>query len=136
KVFVERVAIDTELDITAKTASIGVRAVLRNASTQPWQGHVAYRIEDEATGLPVLHEAEAATVALAAGESKAIELRGSTLRDPHLWHFDHPHLYLLTTEVSSGHVVATTLGIRKIEIRGTAFYLNGERVRLMGVERM
>jgi beta-glucuronidase len=30
----------------------------------------------------------------------------------------------------------TTFGIRKIEIKDSSFYLNGERVRLMGVERM
>ena len=52
-----------------------------------------------------------------------------------LWHFDHPHLYELTVTVSS-HAFTITFGVRKIETRNGAFYLNGERVRLMGVERM
>ena len=29
-----------------------------------------------------------------------------------------------------------TFGVRKLEVKGSAFYLNGEQVRLMGVERM
>jgi beta-galactosidase len=34
------------------------------------------------------------------------------------------------------HSVTTTFGVRKLEIKDGAFHLNGERVRLMGVERM
>jgi beta-glucuronidase len=136
KVFIERVEVDADPDIANKSASVGVTAVVRNASTKPWQGKIGYRIDEDASGNPVHQEADGATVTLAAGESGTVELRRPTLRDPRLWHFDHPDLYRLTTELSSGHSLETTFGIRKIEIRGTSFYLNGERVRLMGVERM
>jgi len=52
-----------------------------------------------------------------------------------LWHFDHPNLYRL--EIHAGaHRYETTFGVRQFEVRGTAFYPNGERVWLMGVERM
>ncbi len=34
------------------------------------------------------------------------------------------------------HTFTTVFGVRKFEIKDGAFYLNGERVRLMGVERM
>ena len=60
----------------------------------------------------------------------------ATLTSPRLWHFDHPHLYRLIARLSGGHTFETTFGIRLIEARGGGFYLNGERVRLMGVERM
>jgi beta-glucuronidase len=53
-----------------------------------------------------------------------------------LWHFDDPHLYRATVELSSGDSCQTAFGIRKIEARDSGFFLNGERVRLMGVERM
>jgi beta-glucuronidase len=56
-----------------------------------------------------------------------------------LWHFDHPHLYRLEFSISDGraeHRFTTNFGVRKFEIRDGAFHLNGERVRLMGVERM
>jgi len=63
----------------------------------------------------------------------------ATLPKAMLWHFDHPHLYDLEFSISDGrnlHRFATVFGVRKFEIREGAFYLNGERVRLMGVERM
>jgi beta-galactosidase len=56
------------------------------------------------------------------------------------WHFDHPHLYVLEASLMLGgetlHTATTTFGIRKIEVRGTEFLLNGDPVRLAGVERM
>jgi beta-glucuronidase len=73
---------------------------------------------------------------LAARETKAFALHAATLHEARLWHFDRPNLYRLTAELGEGHSLATTFGIRKIEIRDSAFYLNGEKVRLMGVERM
>ena len=58
-----------------------------------------------------------------------------------LWHFDHPHLYVLEVSLCAERRdrstrPSTTFGIRKIEVRGTEFLLNGEPVRLAGVERM
>jgi beta-glucuronidase len=57
-----------------------------------------------------------------------------------LWHFDHPHLYRATVQVSQDHKplhsTTQTFGSRKFEVRNAGFYLNGERVRLMGAERM
>lgn len=63
----------------------------------------------------------------------------ATLPHANLWHFDHPHLYRLECSISDGrdeHRFVTNFGVRKFEIRDSAFHLNGERVRLMGVERM
>ncbi len=39
-------------------------------------------------------------------------------------------------EPAGSHELIELFGIRKIEIRGDAFYLNGEKVSLIGVERM
>jgi beta-galactosidase len=136
QVFIERVAVGADPDLVSKTAKLAVTAIIRNTSAKAWQGGIGYRIDDEATGNPVHDQIDGASVTLAAGESKTLELRPATIGEARLWHFDHPNLYRLTVEVASGHRSDTTFGIRKIEIRGTSFYLNGERVRLMGVERM
>jgi beta-glucuronidase len=136
KVFIESVAVDAEPDLSARTASMAVSVVVRNTSQQSWNGRAGYRVTDEASGNAVLAVPEAASVQLAAGETRTIALRAATLREPRLWHFDHPYLYRLDAELGEGHSLDTTFGIRKIEIRDSAFYLNGERVRLMGVERM
>jgi len=136
RVFIERLEVDAEPDLSANTAAITVAAAVRNASQQAWNGHIGYRVFDEASGNPALSLPDAAALQLAAGETKMVTLPASTLHEPRLWHFDHPNLYSFIAELAGGHSLATTFGIRKIEIRDAAFYLNGERVRLMGVERM
>src|SRR5438132_7107726 len=63
----------------------------------------------------------------------------ATLPNPQLWHFDRPNLYRLELFISNGdsvHEVTTTFGVRSLEVKDGQFYLNGEHVRLMGVERM
>ena len=80
--------------------------------------------------------AQAAQAVIPAGQTRTIELAPVTLAKPHLWHFDDPFLYRARVALNSGDVAKSTFGIRTIEIRGTEFLLNGEPVRLMGVERM
>jgi beta-galactosidase len=57
-----------------------------------------------------------------------------------LWHFDHPNLYRLTTQLSSGgkvvHEQSDRFGIRKIELTQDRLLLNGEPVRLNGYNRV
>lgn len=57
------------------------------------------------------------------------------------WHFDHPHLYRVEATLADKdsailHRVAQVFGVRRFEVKDGGFALNGERVRLMGVERM
>jgi beta-glucuronidase len=57
------------------------------------------------------------------------------------WHFDHPHLYraeatLVAKDSTVLHRVTQVFGVRRFEVKDGGFALNGERVRLMGVERM
>jgi beta-glucuronidase len=130
KVFIEALAIDPQLDLASGAASVNVRATIRNLSAKAWEGSLSYQIDDHASGNTT------ASLKLAAGESRIIDLPPTKLSSPRLWHFDHPNLYRLTANLSSGHSLDSNFGIRKIEIRGTSFFLNGERVRLMGVERM
>ncbi|MDX2152599.1 MAG: glycoside hydrolase family 2 TIM barrel-domain containing protein [Bryobacteraceae bacterium] len=132
KVFVERLEIDAEPDLKGK-ASVEVRAVVRNASGRAASGSLGLQILDGATGL------RAGTVqgqyAVSGGETTVVALRHQ-LEGVKLWHFDQPHLYRARVRLDGGHEVEDTFGVRKIEVRGTQFYLNGEAVRLMGVERM
>ncbi|MBS1859130.1 MAG: hypothetical protein JST11_27400 [Acidobacteria bacterium] len=129
KVFVEHIEVD------ADPVRVAVEVMLRNTSGAEWTGKVGYRIEEEDSGNRVA-TVDAVAVTVFAGASRPVRLAPVALREPKLWHFDHPHLYRAVVEIEGGHTLATTFGVRTIEIRGTAFYLNGERVRLMGVERM
>jgi len=113
--YIERVDVDAAPDLKANAATLRITPFVHG------QGRVHVTIIEEDSGRIVL-ETDASVTA--------------TLASPRLWHFDHPHLYRLIARLSSGHTFETTFGIRLIEARGGGFYLNGERVRLTGVERM
>ena len=57
-----------------------------------------------------------------------------------LWHFDSPNLYNLEVAISVKEKITdkytTRFGFRKVEIKGDQFFLNGEAVRLPGIEYM
>lgn len=56
------------------------------------------------------------------------------------WHFDSPNLYVLETTVKRKNEITdnakSVFGFRKIEISGENLLLNGEKVRLPGIEYM
>jgi beta-glucuronidase len=58
---------------------------------------------------------------------------------PELWHFDAPRLYTMELTLRDGEAVlderSETFGIRTVEIRDRGLWLNGERVRLIGMTR-
>ncbi len=63
-----------------------------------------------------------------------------TISRPQLWHFDKPQLYRLVCRLIKKGVVLhekeTAFGIRRVEMKDGLYYLNGEPMRLMGVEWM
>jgi len=145
-VFIERLAMECVPHFgsgttgIAESASVEVSAKVQNTTSESWQGQLGYCVLENQTGRYVLEKSDAASVTLQPGEARNISLTAGTIPKPRLWHFDHPHLYTLKVTLSHReqpfHELDTTLGIRSIEVKNAAFYLNGERVRLMGVERM
>lgn len=61
-----------------------------------------------------------------------------TLPDIHLWHFDFPNLYKVEVTVYSGKKatdkISTVIGFKELKLKDGKVYLNGEHVKLMGVE--
>ena len=59
---------------------------------------------------------------------------------PMLWHFDKPHLYRFVCRLMHNgvpiHEKEVNFGIRKVEVKDGFYVLNGERMRLMGLEWM
>ena len=57
-----------------------------------------------------------------------------------LWHFDHPALYRMKVRLIGKetvvHEMETRFGFRKVEMKDGRYVLNGEPMRLMGVEWM
>lgn len=135
-VFIERVAVESVPDLSAGTAQLDITAVIRNASSAPWSGDLSFLVVDRQTGLPAAASSAPAHERVAPSERREIKLSAAVIQQPKLWHFDHPNLYDLAINLSNGHELTVPFGIRKIELRENKFFLNGEPVRLMGVERM
>jgi beta-galactosidase len=138
KTFVERVDVEAVPDLASGDGKLAITAYLRNTSSKPWMGRPSFRIIDDETGLTVMNSSDTPGFTI---KSSGTETRKSevTLPKAKFWHFDHPNLYRLIFSIAGGqetHQLTATFGIRKLEAKGSEFYLNGERVRLMGVERM
>ena len=138
KAFVERVEIDAVPDLASGDGKIAITAHLRNANAKQWIGRAFFKILDEETGLTVLTHSEAPRLTIQGGATQTARFEVA-LPKAKLWHFDHPNLYRLIFSIAGGqetHRHTEAFGVRKLEVKDGGLYLNGERVRLMGVERM
>jgi beta-galactosidase len=140
KAFLSRVHVDSTPLLETGSAELDVSCIVQNRSPERLQGELGLRVIEEDTGRTVLLQQTAAPVSLQSGSEGRITLPRVTIPNARLWHFDHPHLYqaevYLTVRGQASHMMTATFGIRKIEVRDAGLYLNGERVWLMGVERM
>jgi beta-glucuronidase len=137
RVFGERLDIQAVPDLGARSARVEVTTHLRNGGPRSAEVAVTLAIEDEHTR----RTAAAATVVRAVVPARGTQSATlvANLPDVTLWHFDRPHLYRARVTVDAGgtrHHLDSSFGVRAFDIRGTGFYLNGERVFPMGVERM
>jgi beta-glucuronidase len=136
--FVERVDIDAVPDLNSGDGSLVIVAHIRNTGVKTWSGKGSFRIVDEETGLIVLADSQGSALSVNPSAAQSLAFR-TTLPKPKLWHFDHPSRYRLEFLISDErdvHEYRTIFGVRKLEIIGGAFHLNGERVRLTGAERL
>jgi beta-glucuronidase len=138
KTFVERVDVDAFPDLASGDGKLTITAFCRNTDSKAWMGQASFRIVDDETGLPVLTSSDTPGLSIKSGAAQTVKLE-ATLPKAKLWHFDHPNLYRLSFSIASDqekHRFTTNFGVRKLEVKDSRFYLNGERIRLMGVERM
>ena len=138
RTFIESIVIDAVPDLASGSAEIRVRATVRTATSQTQRTNVHAIIRRDGGSDEVLHVGPV-NVALEPGREQLVDLGPATLQNAALWHFDTPHLYEALVELNSPsgiHEVIEQFGIRKFEVGGSAFYLNGEKVSLIGVERM
>ena len=138
RTFIERVEIDAEPDLANGSAKVRIRAIVRNAAQQAQKASIQAVIRREGSAGEAMRIGPV-DAALEPNGSQIVTLGPATLRNAALWHFDTPHLYEASLELNSSsgfHELIESFGIRKFETRGPAFYLNGEKVSLMGVERM
>lgn len=125
-------------EVSERKARVRVRTHVANESAAACRVEVVQTLLD-AQGHPVATGRQ--SLSLAAGASAHTE-QMLAVKNPALWHPDHPNLYQLQTVVRRGgrtcDAVATRIGIRSIEFRGAdGLYINGQPFedKLMGVNR-
>ena len=146
--YIERVEVDAEpllddskTDLRAGLAQtrLRLRAVVRNSGKEACKARMRFTISDEALSYSAFSEEASSIVTIAPGAVATLEAP-PTVERMKLWHFDRPRLYRAVAELECDgkavHASTDTFGVRKFEVKDTSFFLNGERVRLMGVERM
>jgi arabinogalactan endo-1,4-beta-galactosidase len=123
----------------ADVATITATVIVSNTSSQPLNSTLQINLLDDATGQAALSAPVSVPANVPAGETTNVQIT-TTLASPKLWHFDHPNLYRWSVSLLAANqqVLDTheaVIGIRSIELKGGRFYLNGEPVRLVGVNR-
>ncbi len=127
--------IRSEPDLETGTAKVIVEYKLANAGTEKQSVEIAGALDGESSPL-VKGKAE-----IAPGSETIVELTADLPKEKvRFWHFDHPNLYTLTSEVRTGdrvwHGLSDRFGIRKVEVKPDGLYLNGERIRVAGFNRV
>jgi hypothetical protein len=133
----QRQHIRPELDLATGAATVHLDYVVENNGVSPATVQLAAeaRFGDRPVGSTTL------TVAVPAGgtvrRQAAFTVAASDVRR---WHFDTPHLYRLTTAArvagAEVHTRTDRFGVRKVEVKPDGLYLNGEKVRLVGFNRV
>ena len=137
RAYIERINVDAVPNLAEGTADLNISVVIRNTTDKSFKGALAVHAVEERSGCTVLKRS--AQVRVPAGKSIAQNLPTYKVPHPRLWHFDSPNLYCLSAVITGNgisHDTSTTFGIRTIEVKDGSFWLNGERLTLMGVERM
>jgi beta-glucuronidase len=135
--FIDRAAIDAAP--AGGEAVIEATVLVRNHRDSPLAASLSARVVEEETGAVALVLPETKARVNAAGAAE-VRIPPARLAHPRLWHFDQPHLYRLELTLSENgvplHAFQETFGVRSFEVRDGGFWLNGERIWPMGVERM
>jgi len=128
-------------DNTFDNANISIRVTIDNRATLNVSGlHVdaeitGFSISDDVVDISVNNRFEA----VEEKKQASLEMR-SVIKHPKLWSAETPDLYHLTLKLRNkkNEIVDKAecyFGVRKIEVRGDVFYVNGKAVKLKGINR-
>ena len=124
-------------NVSEESADIIVQTDIINETPDAQNVTVISTIMDETLTEVLKNKSERVT--LEPGSDKSV-IQRITLKNPELWHPNHPYIYTLKSRVSAdGKItdeVDTRIGIRTISIsRSGGFQINGERMFLRGTNR-
>ena len=134
-------------DTDYKTWDLQVKAEVRNLTNQPVEGYsLRYAVypakhlyKDEVTETPEKQWTTKLPKANAKGFATTTSLQ-KDWKNVRMWSAEAPHRYVLVAQLldKKGKVVETVssyFGFRKVEIKDKVYYLNGQPIKLKGVNR-
>ncbi|GAB3951212.1 hypothetical protein GCM10028805_30870 [Spirosoma harenae] len=134
EVYVENVKTEAIPDLAKGTATLKIKARIRNASNQAATPKLAFRVRQNGKTIPLVWKQ--LTGNLAANQTGVMEAE-TVLKaaDVKLWSIDQPTLY--DAQVIAGtDTVQTNFGIRKVEVRNMQLLLNGQPIKVAGGNRV
>lgn len=132
--FIENVHVLSEPDLDAGSAELNVTT--RFLPAQEMEG-LNLRISIIFDG-EVLHREDGIEISSSdTGEIQNVKTQINLSKSAvNLWHFNDPNLYTIKVDILSDtkviHTYSDRFGIRKFQVQGDSFLLNGEPVRLVG----
>ena len=133
-VFIEQQQITSNPDLSNGTANINTKVFLKNETNV--DKVISLKQQISLNGVALTYSSPESIKLAAHTEKVYVFNRPLSKSQVKLWHFDHPALYKSTITLQDQNRVlfqqTTRFGIRKIEIDGLRFLLNGESVRLAG----
>ncbi len=138
--FIRDFFVTAEPDASFNSADLGIRFNLDNRSDMDIKG---LTLEAAISGNSTTGELIDLDLVKEAGDlpkhqQNIVRLSGR-IAHPRLWSDETPYLYQLQLRLKRGdellQVINWKFGVRKIEVRGEVFYVNGKAVKLKGVNR-
>lgn len=128
----------TTPEVSEASATLRVEGNLRNSTGDAAKARIVNRLMDPDNKEVAVKERQLEVGS--EGEVTSFSEGFEAIKNPKLWHPDHPYLYTLEIEIiHDGSVVdqiTTPVGFRWFRFDAdSGFYLNGERLKLMGVNR-
>lgn len=134
EVYLENIKVESTPDLAKGTATVKVKARVRNASKQTTSPKLTTVIWWE--NQPLKLTWKNTTAAVSAGQTAILEAETSLKStETKLWNLDEPNLYKLQATVN-GDTLSTNFGIRKVEVQNAKLLLNGQPLRLAGGNRV
>jgi beta-galactosidase len=130
--------IKTDLDSKYKDATVDVTAKIKNYGTKKGFDQKLVATLFDGTKQVTGAKADVFVPALEPGEEKTVTLK-FPVANPVKWTAETPKLYTTVLTLNEGtkptEILSSKTGIRKIEIKGRIFMVNGTPIKLKGVNR-
>jgi len=141
KTFIRDFFVKAVPDKTFENANLAIDVGINNRSGHDILGlHVEAEVSGFSANGEIIDHFFTAKVPLFSKSNQSLLNLTSIIHHPRLWSAETPHLYHLVLKLKNGRgriidKVESNFGVRKIEVKGDIFYVNGRAVKLKGVNR-